>query len=77
MIADYIILTRKTIRQTANVFKISKSTVHKDIQVRLHDIDEIKYNTIKKIMNEHLKIRHIRGGEATRQLFLRKRQVTL
>ena len=76
-IADYIIETKDTIRETAIKFNISKSTVHKDLQERLSQIDINKYNTIKKIMDEHIEIRHIKGGESTRQLFLRKRQVTL
>lgn len=76
-IANHIINTKETIRQTATLFNISKSTVHKDIQERLYQIDINKYNEVKKIMNEHLETRHIKGGESTRQLFLRKKQVTL
>ena len=76
-IADYIIETKNTIRETAKVFNVSKSTVHKDIQERLNQIDIEKYKEIQNIMNEHLETRHIRGGESTRQLFLRKKQVIL
>lgn len=77
MIADYIIDTKKTIRETASVFSVSKSTVHKDVKERLMIIDNDKYNKIREIMNEHIELRHIRGGESTRQIFLRKRQVTM
>ena len=76
-VADYILDTKKTIRETAKKFNISKSTVHKDLQERLSKIDINKYNMIKQIMDEHIETRHIKGGESTRQLFLRKRQVTL
>ena len=76
-VADYILDTKETIRETAKKFNISKSTVHKDLQERLSLIDVNKYNMIKKIMDEHIETRHIKGGESTRQLFLRKRQVTL
>lgn len=76
-IANHIINTKDTIRETAKKFGVSKSTVHKDIGERLYNIDKEKYDLIKKIMNEHLETRHIKGGESTRQLFLRKRQVTL
>ncbi len=76
-IADYIIDTKKTIRETAKQFAISKSTVHKDIQERLNLIDSFKYQEVKRIMDEHLETRHIKGGESTRQLFLRKKQLTL
>ncbi len=76
-IADYIIKTKKTIRETAKIFEVSKSTVHKDMKERLYVIDINKYNKVKEIMDEHMQIRHIRGGEATRKLFLRKKEVTL
>ena len=75
--ADYIIDTKETIRATAKKFNISKSTVHKDLQERLSQIDVSKYNLVKRIMGEHIETRHIKGGESTRQLFLRKKQVTL
>ena len=76
-VANHIIDTKETIRQTAKKFNISKSTVHKDLQERLCQIDINKYNIIKQIMNEHIETRHIKGGESTRQLFERKKQVTL
>ena len=76
-IANHIIDTKDTIRVTAKKFNISKSTVHKDLQERLIQIDIKKYNIIKEIMNEHIETRHIKGGESTRQLFQRKKQVIL
>lgn len=76
-VANHIIDTKATIRETAKKFNISKSTIHKDLQERLSQIDINKYNKVKEIMNEHIETRHIKGGESTRQLFLRKRQVTL
>jgi len=76
-IANHIIETKDTLRKTAKIFKVSKSTVHKDMKERLKKLDSQKYFKIKKIMNEHIETRHIKGGESTRQLFLRKKQVTL
>ena len=76
-IASYIIATNDTIRNAAKKFNVSKSTVHKDLQERLFEVDITKYQTVKKIMLEHIKTRHLKGGESTRQLFLRKRQVIL
>ena len=76
-IASHIIKTNDTIRTTATIFKVSKSTVHKDIHERLIEIDKNKYQKIKKIMNNHIETRHIKGGESTRELFLQKRKVTL
>ena len=63
--ANYIIKTNSTIRETAKVFNISKSTVHTDLSNRLEKIDYSKYITISKILKIHLKNRHILGGKAT------------
>ena len=76
-IADYIIATKDTIRNTAKKFNVSKSTVHKDMKERLYEINVNKFNIVKKIMEDHIETRHIKGGESTRQLFLRKRSLSL
>lgn len=76
-IANHIISTDDTIRRTALLFNVSKSTVHKDLKDRLIEIDKDKYMKIKKIMNRHIETRHILGGESTRQLFLNKKKIKL
>ena len=68
--ANYIINTKQTIRSLADTFNISKSTVHKDLRERLKIIDINKYNKIKLIMDEHIKTRHIKGGESTKLKYL-------
>ncbi|MEG0266893.1 MAG: sporulation transcriptional regulator SpoIIID, partial [Bacilli bacterium] len=56
----------ETVREIALKFNVSKSTVHKDLVERLKKIDKKKYAKVKCIMDYHLKIRHIKGGEATK-----------
>lgn len=70
--ADYIINTGKTIRDIANIFKVSKSTVHKDLHERLLEIDKRKYEEVDKILKYHIKIRHLRGGESTKLKYINK-----
>lgn len=69
-IADYILASNKTIREVAKVYKVSKSTVHKDLHERLAFIDINKYKEVDKILKYHISIRHIKGGESTRKHFL-------
>lgn len=69
---EYIINTGKTVRDIALVFGVSKSTVHKDLSDRLLEIDAKMYSDVAKILRYHSDIRHIRGGESTRQKFLKK-----
>ncbi len=70
--AKYLIHTKKTIREIAEYFKISKSTVHKDMQERLIKISPQLFQKVREILTEHLEMRHIKGGEKTRQKFLNK-----
>ena len=74
MEADYIIDTEKTIREIADVFNVSKSTVHKDLQERLPLIDYNTYLKVDKILKHHIKIRHLRGGESTKKKYLKLRK---
>lgn len=70
--ANYILETGYTIREIAKVFHVSKSTVHKDLNERLSKIDLKKYQKVKKILDYHTDIRHIRGGESTRKKYLKE-----
>lgn len=68
-IAKHIIKTSDTVRETAKVFGISKSTVHKDVAERLQDIDQDLAEQVKKILDQNKAERHIRGGEATKRKY--------
>ena len=70
--SSYILDTGDTIRQIAEVFGVSKSTVHKDLNERLLNIDYDIYKEVNKVLMYHTLIRHIIGGESTRQKFLEK-----
>ena len=70
--SKYILSTRSTIRETAKKFEVSKSTVHKDLQERLLQIDEEKHKKVREILQYHTKIRHIRGGVSTKLKFMVK-----
>lgn len=71
--SKYIILTNSTIRETASIFGVSKSTVHKDIRERLFEIDKKMYEKVSSILEYHVDIKHIRGGESTKRKFLQKK----
>lgn len=68
--SDKILLTKMTIREIAKIYGISKSTVHKDLNERLLEIDPSKHEQIKEIFKEHIEVRHIRGGESTKRKYL-------
>lgn len=70
-VSDYIIETKNTIRETAKIFKVSKSTIHKDIQERLKEVNPKKFHIIEEIFKEHIKIRHILGGQSTKMKYQR------
>jgi len=73
-LAQYIIESNATVRQTAKKFNISKSTVHKDVSERLRTINESLYNEVKMILEQNKSERHIRGGMATKTKYERMRK---
>ncbi len=70
--AEYIIKHGATVRKTASVFGVGKSTVHKDMTERLEPISKYLYEKVKKVLETNLLERHIRGGEATKRKYLSK-----
>jgi len=72
-ISDYIIKSSSTVRQTATVFGVSKSTVHKDITERLPLINEMVASRVRDILENNKAERHLRGGEATRRKYLEQK----
>ena len=45
-ISNYMLETKKTVRDIAGVFNVSKSTVHKDLSERLLEIDANLYKKV-------------------------------
>ena len=71
-LAEYVIETGATVRQTAHYFGISKSTVHKDLTARLRYINKNLHSQVKTILDKNKSERHLRGGEATRMKYMKK-----
>lgn len=72
-VANYIFQTRATVRQAAKIFGVSKSTIHKDVTERLHEIDEGLSQRVKGVLEFNKAERHIRGGEATKRKYLQEK----
>jgi len=66
---EYIAENKATVRKTAEVFNISKSTVHKDISEKLKFINLNLYQEVKNILEINKAQRHIRGGLATKNKY--------
>ncbi|MBE6717829.1 MAG: stage III sporulation protein D [Ruminococcaceae bacterium] len=67
--ASYIIDNGATVRQAAQFFGISKSTVHKDLVCKLKYINPSLYSQVKKVLDKNKAERHLRGGEATKRKY--------
>ena len=73
MLGAYIRDTHATVRETAGRFGISKSTVHKDMTQKLFHYDTAMYAAVRTVLEENKAERHLRGGEATKQKYLQKK----
>ncbi len=72
---EFIVKTGATVRATASFFNLGKSTVHKDVTVRLKSLDKELYERVREILEINLNERHIRGGIATKKKFEREKQI--
>ena len=69
VIAIYMLEKQATVRQTAEHFGISKSTVHKDVTISLEKVNRVLHEQIGELLDTNKRERHIRGGEATRKKY--------
>ena len=68
-LAHYIISTNATVRATAKKFRVSKSTVHKDVTERLLEINPGLAAEVKDVLENNKAERHLRGGMATKEKY--------
>ena len=74
MAAETIAFTGATVRAAARVLGVSKSTVHKDVTVRLKEISPALHKEVMRVLMLNKAQRHIRGGEATRLRYARMKE---
>ena len=72
-IANYIVENNATVRQAAKQFGISKSTVHKDVSVRLRTVGPELFRQVQMVLARNKAERHLRGGAATREKYHKPR----
>lgn len=70
--ALYILENKTTVRAAAGYLGISKSTVHKDVTERLSKSNPELHQRVRAVLKQNKEERHIRGGEATRQKYMKK-----
>lgn len=73
ILGQYILDTGATVRATAKVFCVSKSTVHKDVAERLRYENPALFKEVRKILDINKEERHIRGGIATKNKYSKEK----
>ena len=80
--ADYVIQTECTIRELADYVTeqnedgkgITKTTVHKDLTIKLPEINWNKYLEVRMILDKHKDEAPYRAGKATQQRWQKIKQ---
>ena len=72
--ARHILATGATVRQCAERFGVSKTTIHKDMRLRLKQIDPGLFAEVGAVLRLNKSERHIRGGRATSQKYRLRRE---
>ena len=68
-LGEYIVENKATVRKTAEVFSVSKSTVHTDVTKRLALVSPNLAYEVNNVLQQNKAIRHLRGGEATKRKY--------
>ncbi len=69
VLGQYVAEHNCTVRETAAVFGISKSTVHKDVTEKLKKENPGLYKSVLSVLEKNKAERHLRGGEATKRKY--------
>lgn len=69
-LANYLLENKTTIRATAKEFGLPKSTVHHDVSTKLKYINYPLYLKVKKLLEQNFNVKHLHGGESTKQKYL-------
>ena len=77
LLAKYIVQTGATVRQTANAFNISKSTVHIDVTKNLSKTQPDLAKQVNEILQFNKSQRHIRGGIATKRKYQKLKTIDI
>lgn len=72
-VANFVIENKATVREAGKKFGISKSTVHKDITEKLSKFNPALYSQVCSVLELNRLERHIRGGEATKRKYSKKK----
>lgn len=71
--ARYILAAGATVRDCARHMGVSKTTVHKDMRVRLKSISRGMWAEVGCVLDKNRAERNLRGGMATREKYLLKK----
>lgn len=74
ILAQYIVENGATVRKCARQYQVSKSTVHKDVTLRLKKIDPFLQKEVRAVLEKNKAERHIRGGAATQRKYAAEKE---
>ena len=74
VLGQYILDNNCTIRETAKVFYISKSTVHNDVSKKLKFENYEMYLLVKKVLLYNFQVKNLRGGQSTKLRYEKKKK---
>lgn len=68
-IANIMLERKLTVRAVSSIVGVSKSTVHKDMTERLMLVNHALYEEVSELLEYNKKVRHIRGGQSTKEKY--------
>lgn len=69
-VGKYVVASKATVRQTAEIFSSSRSTIFNDCTKRLPVLDPGLAKEVRKVLDFNKSQRSIRGGQALKEKYL-------
>lgn len=73
-VALFILENNLTIRKTASIYKMPKSTLHYNVTRKLVNINYKLYVRLHKYLQNNFNEKHIRGGLATKNKYKKQKK---
>ena len=71
--ANFIVDNNSTIRGCAKHYGMAKSTIHFYLKNKLPRINASLYHKLREVLINNFEVKHIRGGQATKQKYLEEK----
>lgn len=74
-VAEFMLENNLTIRKSAKIFNLPKSTLHYNVTKKLESFNFLLYKKLHNFLQNNFNEKHIRGGQSTKNKYLNLKKI--